>query len=61
MTFATQLKQARQSAGLTQSQVADLLGVTPQAVYFWESGKRTPPEKRQLCQPDILKAIRNAK
>ena len=61
MTFAAQLKQARLAAGLTQSQVAERLGVTPQAVYFWESGKRTPPETRQLCQPDILNALRSAK
>ena len=61
MTFATQLKQARHDAGLTQSVLAALLSVTPQTIYYWEAGKRTPPESRQLTQSDIFKVIRGAK
>ena len=61
MTFAAQLKQARHDASLTQSELAELLSVTPQAIYYWEAGKRTPPESRQLTQSDILKAIKAKK
>ena len=34
------LKELREAAGLTQLQVAYELGVTPQTVYMWESGRR---------------------
>jgi DNA-binding XRE family transcriptional regulator len=54
MTFATQLKQARADAGLTQHQLAELLGVTPQTVYYWEAGKRVPPTEPSLTQQRIL-------
>ncbi len=36
------LKELREEAGLTQLQVAYQLGVTPQTVYMWESGRREP-------------------
>ena len=58
MTFAAQLKQARHAAGLSQSQVAALLGVTAQSVYYWESGKRVPPSEPVLTQSAILSAIK---
>ncbi|MFJ5155750.1 helix-turn-helix transcriptional regulator [Streptomyces sp. NPDC088353] len=32
----------REAAGLTQAQVGSAVGVTPQAVALWESGRRTP-------------------
>ncbi|MEU2993525.1 helix-turn-helix transcriptional regulator [Streptomyces griseoincarnatus] len=32
----------REAAGLTQAQVATAVGVSPQAVALWESGRRTP-------------------
>lgn len=34
--------QARQKAGLTQSQVAKALGVDQSAVCLWETGKTSP-------------------
>lgn len=57
MTFAAQLKEARLAAGLTQAEAAKLLGVTAQAVYFWEAGKRIPPTGPSLTQENILTAI----
>lgn len=38
----SQLKRARERAGLTQREVADALGITPQAVSQYEGGKRVP-------------------
>lgn len=35
-------RQIREGAGLTQAVVADAVGVTPQAVALWESGRRRP-------------------
>jgi len=39
------LKELREEAGLTQLEVAYQLGVTPQTVYMWESGRREPLAK----------------
>lgn len=36
------LRTAREQAGLTQQQLADLLGIRDQAVYRWEHGRVTP-------------------
>src|SRR5207245_667309 len=36
------LRQARQDAGLTQAQLASVLGVTQAAVSNWEAGSRQP-------------------
>jgi transcriptional regulator with XRE-family HTH domain len=36
------LKELREASGLTQLEVAYKLGVTPQTVYMWESGRREP-------------------
>ncbi|MEA2531366.1 MAG: hypothetical protein QOG89_3010 [Thermomicrobiales bacterium] len=40
----------RQERGWTQFEVALKVGVQPQAVYLWESGRRTPqvPQMRKL-------------
>lgn len=46
MTFA----KARESAGLSIPEAAHRLGVTPAAIYQWESGQ-TFPDGRRL--PDI--------
>jgi transcriptional regulator with XRE-family HTH domain len=40
--LAVRLKRLRQQAGLTQQEVAERLGIDPQAVYRWEAGKRRP-------------------
>ena len=46
------IRQLRQERGWTQFELALQLGVQPQAVYFWESGRRTPrvPQLRKLGQ-----------
>ena len=46
MSFAEQLKQARIAQGLTQQQVADLMGITNSTYCGYETGKR---------QPDVVK------
>lgn len=51
----------RQEQGWTQYELALKIGVHPQAVYLWESGRRTPqvPQLRKLgkafgmCSDDI--------
>ena len=58
MTFAAQLKQARHAAGLSQSQAAERLGVTPQTVKNWEAGRREPPEQPVLTQRQVIQAIK---
>jgi DNA-binding XRE family transcriptional regulator len=46
------IRQLRRDHGWTQFELALLVGVQPQAVYFWESGRRTPqvPQLRKLGQ-----------
>ena len=45
--FGTKLKELRKSAGLTQKQLADRLGVTSSVVSYYELAARTP-------SPDVL-------
>ncbi len=55
------IRTLRQARGWTQFDLALRVGVQPQAVYFWESGRRTPqvPQLRRLgevfemCSDDI--------
>ena len=54
MTFATQLKQARQAAGLTQCGLAQKLGITPQTLRNWEAGRTEPPVIPDRSQSEIL-------
>jgi transcriptional regulator with XRE-family HTH domain/DNA polymerase III delta prime subunit len=47
------LQRARQEQNLTQRQLADLVGVTEQAIQSWESGKRqspSPVHRGNLCE-----------
>ena len=41
-TLNERIKQLRKEKGLTQSQLADLLGVTDKAVSKWEVGETNP-------------------
>lgn len=42
MDAANEIRQARLQLGLTQQQLADLLGVTTTSVSGWERGTKTP-------------------
>ena len=44
------IRHLRQARGWTQFELALRVGVQPQAVYLWESGRRTPqvPQLRKL-------------
>src|SRR5688500_13524127 len=44
------IRELRQARGWTQFELALKVGVQPQAVYLWESGRRTPqvPQVRKL-------------
>ena len=46
------IRALRQEQGWTQFELALKVGVQPQAVYFWESGRRMPqvPQLRKLGQ-----------
>ena len=46
------IRELRQARAWTQHELALKVGVQPQAVYFWETGRRTPqvPQLRKLGQ-----------
>jgi DNA-binding XRE family transcriptional regulator len=48
----TTIRELRQARGWTQYELALKVGVHPQAVYLWETGRRTPqvPQMRRLGQ-----------
>lgn len=47
MDFGTKLKELRKQSGLTQQQLAELIGVTKSVISFYELKERAP-------SPDIL-------
>lgn len=42
MSVGNRLRQAREQLGLTQAELAGLVGRTPTAISYWEGGQRTP-------------------
>jgi putative transcriptional regulator len=46
------IRELRQASGWTQFELALKVGVQPQAIYLWETGRRTPqvPQLRKLGQ-----------
>lgn len=44
----TRLRDAREAANLTQSELAERLGVSMRSVQGWESGVRPQPRHRRL-------------
>lgn len=50
----------RESAGLTQQELADAIGVSRQAVGLWESGLRTPRGRFLDDYTEAIAALRAA-
>jgi DNA-binding XRE family transcriptional regulator len=48
----------RVAAGATLRDIADELGVTPQAVYFWEVGRSTPRREQAAAYRRLLDELR---
>ena len=48
MTLSERIRQCRQQAGLSQEQVAELVGVSRQAVAKWEAGTSAPSTENLL-------------
>ena len=47
-SIGARIKEARLKVGLTQKQVSELVGVSPHAVWSWESGKMKPTPEHLL-------------
>ncbi|AZP73470.1 XRE family transcriptional regulator [Pseudomonas poae] len=52
---ASIITEAREKQGLNQSELARMLGVTPQAVQAWESGRSLPRPKKLV---EIARALK---
>ena len=48
------ISKKRKALNLTLGQLSEKLGVTPQAVHLWESGKRYPDASSQVMIHKIL-------
>jgi len=48
----TRIKELRTKLNKSQAEFAEMVGVSQGAVWFWESGKQSPPEQavRIICQ-----------
>jgi transcriptional regulator with XRE-family HTH domain len=55
MNFSRIIRDAREKLKLNQSQLAELIGVSPQAVQQWESGATQPRGKRLSKIAEVLK------
>jgi transcriptional regulator with XRE-family HTH domain len=49
--------QLRELAGLTQAEVAELVGVTPAAISRWEAGSRVPSGPSAITYAKTLRRI----
>lgn len=50
-----ELKQKRENLGLTQTELADILGVKMNTVYRWESGILAVPKSIELAMETVLR------
>ena len=48
-----QVRAWRRSHRLSQTALAQLLGTTKQAIYYWESGRRQPPAMLELALAEL--------
>ena len=61
MTFAEQLRKAREASDLTLDQAAQLCGVSRRTWCYWEDGDREPAtEADAITQERLLKALTDA-
>lgn len=49
-SFASRLREARENADLTQSELAQLFGVSMRTVQNWEAGSVPQPKHRRLIK-----------
>jgi transcriptional regulator with XRE-family HTH domain len=54
MSFADQLKKAREKAGLSIADAAKGRGVSPRTWAYWEAGLRLPPAERDAITRERL-------
>ncbi len=54
MEFSEKLVLLRRSRGMTQTEMADLLGVTRQSVYKWENGTSYPEAMTLLAMREVF-------
>lgn len=59
-TIGAELRAASERARLTQADAARLIGVAPNQVYLWETGRRMPGAARYLRAMELLKAAATA-
>lgn len=50
MSFGTRLRELREERNITQRALADVLGVSPRMVSFYESGAHFPRDENQLIR-----------
>ncbi len=56
----SECQRLRESAGLSQRELAGLIGVSPSAVRLWENGQRRPTGRRLVAYLAALKAMGEA-
>ncbi len=54
MTLAERIKEQRKKAGMSQEKVAELVGVSRQAVTKWESGQSVPSTQNLFKLAEIF-------
>ena len=59
--MCSELKEARQNAGLTQKAMAEMLKIPIRTISDWERGLRTPPEYVKLLVIEKLQSLSDIK
>ena len=59
--MSTRIKEARQSVGLTQKRMSELLLIPLRTIENWESGKRNPPLWAENLIVEKLQMMRKEK
>lgn len=54
------IRSLRKRLGITQKELAELTGVTPVAVYLWESGRTSPSDRNATALQGLTRASRRA-